>query len=74
VEDENSADALMNMDFIATTNLGGLRSFNKFSKKYSEQIKKANIIIFPNNSNRSKDSKALYNNFKNCCKSIIIIE
>ncbi|MBV7273742.1 hypothetical protein JMF89_09725 [Clostridiaceae bacterium UIB06] len=75
VEDEKSADALMNMGFIATTNFGGLKSFNKFSKKYSEQIKRADIIIFPHNSNRSKEySKAVCKTFKNCCKSIGIID
>ena len=75
VEDEKSADALMNMGFIATTNFGGLRSFNRFSKKYSEQIKRADIIIFPNNSNRNKEYyKAVCSTFKNCCKSIGIIE
>ncbi|MBV7273664.1 hypothetical protein JMF89_07550 [Clostridiaceae bacterium UIB06] len=75
VEDEKSDDSLMDMGFIATTNFGGLRSFNSLSKKYNEQIKRANLTIFPNNSNRSKDySKAVYNTFKNCCKSIGIIE
>lgn len=74
VEDEKSADALKNMGFTATTTFGGLKSFNKFSKNYAQQIKRANLIIFPNNSNHSKQySKTVYNSFKSCCKSIGII-
>ncbi|WP_411681291.1 hypothetical protein [Clostridium thailandense] len=75
VEDEKSAEALQNMGFTTTTAIGGLRSFCEFSSKYMEQIKGANLIILPSNSNYSKKySRTVYNSFKNCCKSIGIIE
>ena len=75
VEDEKSVDTLQNLGFTATTTFGGLRSFSKFSKKYAEQIKKANLVILPCNSKHSKEySKAVYNNFKKSCKSVGIIQ
>ena len=45
MEDEKSVDTLQNLGFTATTTFGGVRSFSKFSKKYAEQIKKANLVI-----------------------------
>ncbi len=75
VEDEKSVDTLQNLGFTATTTFGGVKSFIKFSKKYTEQIKKADLVILPHNSKCSKEySKAVYNNLKKSCKSIGIIE
>lgn len=75
VEDEKSVDTLQNLGFTATTTFGGLSSFNNFRKKYSEQVKKANVVILPCNSKCSREySKAVYNNFKKSCKSVGIIE